>query len=256
MRLAWVIDESDIQCVRSFVQLWADDELVKGRKRQNLSETQKAITKETFWERLVGCLLTTQQRSSPGSPVNRFTELVPFPLGYEVCKRQPNLEEYARATLVSFGGIRRWTIVPRQLRENLDRLEGGLWIQVLELVNEVNQADDAGGERRAAHFLDEKLLGLGPKQSRNLLQWLGTSRYEIPIDSRVIKWLSVRLLSFAVSPGLLSDGRFYDLVSDGIQAVCKGAGVYPCVFDAAVFSSFDKGAWSSNNPMQEPLPGA
>ena len=33
--------------------------------------------------------------------------------------------------------------------------------------------------------MSERLAGFGPKQARNLLQGLGLTRYEIPIDSRI-----------------------------------------------------------------------
>jgi len=45
-------------------------------------------------------------------------------------------------------------------------------------------------EREACILLQE-LKGIGPKQSRNLRQALGLLRYEIPIDSRIVKWLNL-----------------------------------------------------------------
>jgi hypothetical protein len=38
-------------------------------------------------------------------------------------------------------------------------------------------------ERKCAEMINDTLLGFGPKQSRNLLQRLGLTKYEIPIDS-------------------------------------------------------------------------
>jgi hypothetical protein len=35
--------------------------------------------------------------------------------------------------------------------------------------------------------------GVGPTQARNLLQSLGLTWYEIPLDSRVVRWLRDRL---------------------------------------------------------------
>src|SRR4051794_37056495 len=45
-------------------------------------------------------------------------------------------------------------------------------------------------ERNAARFIDDHYQGFGPKQSRNLLQGLGLSRFDVPIDSRITKWLN------------------------------------------------------------------
>ena len=39
-------------------------------------------------------------------------------------------------------------------------------------------------ERETARWIASRLVGFGPKQSRNLLQSLGLGRYEIPLDSR------------------------------------------------------------------------
>jgi hypothetical protein len=43
------------------------------------------------------------------------------------------------------------------------------------------------------------------------------SKYEIPVDSRVIKWLNRTLLKYHLSANLLAGPTYYDLVSDGIQ---------------------------------------
>src|SRR3712207_8726784 len=40
--------------------------------------------------------------------------------------------------------------------------------------------------------IDDSLKGFGPKQSRNLLQGLGLTRYEIPIDIRITRWFNDR----------------------------------------------------------------
>ena len=99
-------------------------------------------------------------------------------------------------------------------------------------------------EREAAEYLAETFSGLGPKQSRNLLQYLGLTRYEIPIDSRVVKWLNNNGFPVRLNAAGLTDTAYYEFVLDAVQALCKAARVYPCIFDAAVFSSFDKAKWT------------
>jgi hypothetical protein len=98
-------------------------------------------------------------------------------------------------------------------------------------------------ERICATGVDKLLKGFGPKQSRNLLQWLGLTQHEIPIDSRVIKWLrglgksdSLHLLSSTA----LGEAGYYCCIMDTIQALCGEAEVLPCIFDASVFASFEK----------------
>ena len=95
------------------------------------------------------------------------------------------------------------------------------------------------GERSAAAAVDEGFEGIGPKQSRNLWQSLGLTRYEIPLDSRVAKWLKKAKFPLSVSPNLLADTDYYNFVLDGVQLLCAKSNVLPCIFDAAVFASYD-----------------
>ena len=62
---------------------------------------------------------------------------------------------------------------------------------------------------------------------------------------RLIKWLNDFGFPIHLSASALSDPDYYHFISDGIQALCKKANVYPCIFDAAVFSSYDKDQWSA-----------
>ena len=89
------------------------------------------------------------------------------------------------------------------------------------------------------------LKGFGPKQSRNLWQTLGLTRFEIPIDSRITKWFNRFGFPLKLSANALSDPNYYDFVMDGIQEVCDASSVYPCVLDAAIFADFDQ-EWPEN----------
>jgi hypothetical protein len=113
-------------------------------------------------------------------------------------------------------------------------------------VNSLIRPVEPEAESEVAEYLDDRFKGLGPKQSRNLLQGLGLTRYEIPIDSRITKWLNKFGFPFHLSASALTDRHYYRVVSDGIQHVCEAAGVMPCIFDAAVFASYDKAAWSED----------
>ena len=89
--------------------------------------------------------------------------------------------------------------------------------------------------------------GFGPKQSRNLLQGLGISRFEIPIDSRITKWLNSIGFPVKLTANALQDRNYYNFVSDGFQKLCEACDIMPCVLDAAIFSSFDEGKWTEEN---------
>jgi len=94
-------------------------------------------------------------------------------------------------------------------------------------------------ETKAADSIDHNLRGFGPKQSRNLLQSLGLTKYEIPIDSRISKWMNHFGFPLRLSPMALADKDYYKFVSEGFQSMCAACDIYPCLLDAAIFSSFD-----------------
>ena len=122
-----------------------------------------------FWNCLVGCLLTTQQRVGPGSAVNRFLLTEPFPLDYSTCATHEVVTEFATSVLSNFGGIRRSVIIGKELAMNLAFLKTGGWEPTSQILDEVRTHSTPEIERRAARFIGEHFRGFGPKQSRNLL---------------------------------------------------------------------------------------
>jgi thermostable 8-oxoguanine DNA glycosylase len=95
-------------------------------------------------------------------------------------------------------------------------------------------------ERKSVEIIIDNLKGFGPKQSRNLLQSLGLTKFEIPIDSRITKWLTAFGFPMKLSATALSDKNYYNFVLDGFQKICEACDIFPCVMDAAIFSSFDE----------------
>lgn len=102
-------------------------------------------------------------------------------------------------------------------------------------------------EADVADHIRERFKGFGPKQSRNLLQALGLTRFEIPIDSRVTEWLNSFGFPVHLNANALADIDYYRFVSDGIGKLCASAGVLPCVFDASVFALKDGDGWTAEN---------
>lgn len=94
-------------------------------------------------------------------------------------------------------------------------------------------------ERDLADSVDKIFKGFGSKQARDFLQTLDLTKYEIPIDSRIMNWMKGFGFPILFSPTALQDKSFYHFVSDGIQLLCEKANIYPCVLDAAIFSSND-----------------
>jgi thermostable 8-oxoguanine DNA glycosylase len=239
-------DSSDASKIKTLVEQKTESKFVQNRIRRNVLPRELNLSREVMWRVLIGCLLTTQQKSGPDSDVKRFLEQRPFPLTIDCCD-QPQGENLVRKTLTDFGGIRFTNKIPTQAARNLKWLGfGGGWAAVDEVVSKLKQprlrppeSRDFLQERLAARMIDTNLSGFGPKQSRNFLQWLGLTRFEIPIDSRVAKWIN-RNLSLAIDESKLSGLLYYESVLDKVRALCEQAGILPCVLDAAIFSALDR----------------
>jgi hypothetical protein len=204
-----------------------------------------AFSRKELWYVMLGCLLTTQQRSTKGSPVETFLAQEPFPLELGKCA-EDNVRRIVRETLTRFHGIRFAPTIAGRAEDNFRWLCSGGWEQVERHYKSLARQhsrkprpEHAAAERRAAHFIDESFEGFGPKQSRNLWQWLGLSRYEIPLDRRVARWINTNL-SQKVNLKRLGSADYYESVLDYIQAMCARAKVLPCIFDAAAFNFENK----------------
>jgi N-glycosylase/DNA lyase len=247
MRIDWIIEDHDIARVKAFFEAHGDNCLVRERIKRNLRPDKLQVTVESFWEILVGCLLTTQQKSGPGKPVTRFINTRPHPLPYQTCCERDDLAEFAFEVFKQFGGLRRTTRIGNELAANIGYLKDGGWPTTLKKLENVRLTSTPDAERDAADFLADHFKGLGPKQSRLLLQWTGLASYEIPIDSRITRWLNDFGFPFKVTIKGLSDRNYFNLVSDGFQKLSEASGIKPCVLDAAIFASYDEGGWTEEN---------
>ena len=247
MKIIWQVDVEDIAKVKEFFDRHKNNTFVKRRIATNLREDKPPVTKEQFWEVMIACLLTTQQRSGPGSSVARFISATPFPLNHELCLAQAELDTFVTKVLSEFGGLRRSTTIGREAKANLGYLENGGWQATANVLETIRLHSSPETERHAVRFIDDHFQGFGPKQSRNLIQELGLSRFEIPIDSRITKWLNEFGFPVKLTANALADQSYFEFVSDGFQGLSNACGIVPCVLDAAIFSSFDKGGWNDEN---------
>ena len=246
MKINWIIEEKDIHHIKEFVESQSGKSFVKNRIVRNVEGDIPDFNRGIFWKEMISCLLTTQQRSGPKSFVTRFICTDPFPLNLNECENKSNLKEFVEDTITNFGGLWRAKAIGDEVLCNFKRLENGGW-QEIEAIAKVlvenrrrsPRFDDKCIERKAAKIAIDKLKGFGPKQSRNLWQSLGLTRFEIPVDSRITKWFNKNGFPFMLSAGALSDENYYNFVMGGIQKACKESEVYPCVLDAAIFASFD-----------------
>ena len=58
--------------------------------------------------------------------------------------------------------------------------------------------------------------------------------------SRIIKVLRELKFPVPLSSTALADEAYYCFVEDGIQEIMSRIGVFPCVFDACAFASFER----------------
>jgi len=239
MKLIWEIEDDDIQKVKEFFDNHKNNDLVVRRRERNVERGFSRFSRDAFWREMVVCLMTTQARSGPNSAIARFASQKPFPLRFQECQQRRSLRSFAQKTLAR-GGIRRNVTIGKQIEDNFRWLEKqGGWEQVKKILRETRKNPTLEMETEAADFIDHCLKGFGPKQSRNLLQNLGLTKYEIPIDSRITKWLKDLGFPVALSANALGDLEYYKFVSRGFRELCDACDIYPCMLDAAIFSSFD-----------------
>jgi hypothetical protein len=245
MKILWEVSSEDVKKTKTFVKLHRNNKFVQARIKKNLVKTKPRITKSVFWRNLILCLVTTQQRSGPNSLVNRFLNSESFLLNYSLCKSKSRIEFAAGQVLTKYR-LRRSNVLAKEIKENFMYVQGH-WKEISGQLEKLRIKQTVKTERRIAEYFQEKFKGIGPKQSRNLLQSLGLTRYEIPIDSRITKWLNSFGFPVKLTAQGLSDINYYNFISDGIQHLCRKSNLYPCILDAAIFSSFDKQEWTKKN---------
>jgi len=233
------IKKRDVTAVQELVR--EKKEAVLSRCKENVIGRGTPYSQSRFWYVSLDCLLTTQQRAAPGYPVPRFLSLDPFPLALQHC-RNSNVNTLVRRTLKAFGGIRFYTNIADFAHHNLEWLEREGWTEIKRQYEVLARQRDktpllshSAAEKAAGQFVDDHLKGFGPKQARNLWQLLALTRYQIPLDSRVSKWIN-KNLSFEVDAGRLISASYYESVHSRIAEICYEADVLPCLFDAAAFN--------------------
>ena len=238
MKLKWVIQAADERAYRAFVAKWNEHRFVRERRNRNLKRIGIDLTVGNFWHKLAGCLLTTQQPSGENSKVAKFLLGTDPVLDWNHCRSAKRLAVQAERTLAA-NGMRRGKMIGEELAEAAIYLRSD-WGEVSTRLQGIAARTSKDREREVAGFLRSTFKGLGPKQSRNLIQWLGLSRFEVPLDSRMVKVLRELQFPVPLSPTALSDEGYYCFVEDGLQSMLAQIGIYPCIFDACVFASLER----------------
>ena len=224
-----------------FVKKNINNEFVKNRKKRNITSPRQDVdlSKERIWRTFISCQITSVQKSGPNSKVSDFLRSNSPALNYKYCLKQQDKKSFIQTELLE-AGIRFNDKIGGYLSEIIKHLESGGWKDLNNHLETLRKNTSKNKERIVADYLRKTYLGLGPKQSRNFIQDLCLSRYEIPIDSRIIKTMK-KLDSLSVpNDKALSSLKVYIGIQDRLQDIASNLGIYPCVLDACIFSSFDK----------------
>lgn len=238
MKAEWIIDEEVLNNIKKVIDKNSNRKFVKERYKKNVKKIGIDLSKNTIWKVLIGCEITTQQKSGPGSFVDKFLKSNNAILTYDKCK---SFDKNTIANELSKNSLRNNKRIAEFLTEIIYNLENGEWSILLEKLNNLKKEHNIEDEINVAGYLHSgKFKGLGLKQSRNFLQWLGLTEYEIPIDSRELKVLRKCKCNFVPNSSALGDETTYLFLEKGIQKVCERLNIKPCILDACFFVSFDK----------------
>jgi len=247
MNITWNISQQDIDKVKKVIAE-NDNAFLRARRLRNVEKQNIVIDNETIIKTMIVCLLTSQQSSGPNSVVGKFLQQNPFPITVNKIENTDNIQELIKNTLRKNGLTRYINRISKFFATNFVMIQKENWSIIPSLI-ELKGKDSKNDERSIADSIAEKFAGFGPKQSRNFLQSLGLTKYEIPIDSRITTFLNNFGFPVTLTSSPLGDKGYYHFVSDGIQELCEKAEIYPCILDAAIFSSFDNNEWTDENTI-------
>lgn len=248
MNIIWDITDNDVKKVKNFVAQNQNPFLAR-RISRNINHDNIQIDKNSILNTMMMCLLSSQQRSGPNTPFGIFIRKTPSPFTIENISQQKDVEEFIIKTLKQNGLTRYINNISGFFTNNYELLLTTQWRLLKQLKYMSSVQTTIESERTLADELDDAFKGFGPKQARNFLQTMGLTKFEIPIDSRITDWLNTFGFPVRLTSAALQDKGYYHFVSDGIQNLCNRANIYPCVFDAAIFSSFNDGEWTEENTM-------
>jgi thermostable 8-oxoguanine DNA glycosylase len=246
MNIIWEIGEPDIIKVKDFVNAH-NNPFVENRINRNVNRIAIQIDRDAIIKTMLMCLLTSQQDSNADSNFEVFFRKKPFLLTYEFLSKATKIEVVLDHVLKINGLTKHSNKITNYFTSNFSFLEGTNWALQTKLENSLKNESTKQSERDLADNVDKTFKGFGSKQARNFLQTLGLTKYEIPIDSRMMHWMKDFDFPIKFSPTALQDRAFYHFISDGIQLLCEKANIYPCILDAVIFSSNGNITWTKNN---------
>jgi thermostable 8-oxoguanine DNA glycosylase len=228
MELQWILSDSDITNVRDFVRLRSNAGVDKVIAR-NINHIDRIIDKDSILRTMMICLLSTETDSFPEKKVEQLFLKKPYLLKYDYLFKVRNIE-YAIQEVFQTSGLTKYVNkVPKYFSTNFEFLEENGWDLEAEISSLAEEELTRLDERKLADHVDKSFKGFGSKEARSFLLELGITKYEIPIDYKLINWLEKIDFPIKFSKIALQDILFYHFVSDGIQKMCEISEIYPCV---------------------------
>ena len=246
MKCLLVPDKADTEKLEAAFASVKNHDLVRERFEKNLAPAARKPTRSELWRQLVIALASSGTRSTEGSGMWQLCYVRPFPLRLsQVRSFHPRVPKFAekifRQYHVRFPRSKAGFVETNYsllygdgVVKRLDELVAELWSLRQRPARHTDSA--CRSERRVcSEVLRLGLKGIGNKQCRNWLQSLGLLRYEVPLDSRVLKFLKPMMKGMPLEQELLGTDAYYHFVEDAVQALCKEARMLPCVADAVMF---------------------
>jgi thermostable 8-oxoguanine DNA glycosylase len=236
MELIWKFREADTNRIRDFVQKYENPNVHK-IKNKNINHVDRVIDKDSLLRAMLICLMSSETDSYPESKIEQIFSKKPFLLSSQYLFKVSNIELAFQEAFQTFGVTKYLKKVPMYFSTNFDFLVETDWDLESEINRSLEHELTKYDERKLADRVDKSFKGFGSKEARSFLLALGVTKYEIPIDYKLLKWLKNFDFPIKFSKIALQDILFYHFVSDGIQKLCEISEIYPCVLYASIISS-------------------
>lgn len=235
MELLWKLSDSDIIKIRDYVKNNSNPDVEKIIKR-NINHIDAAVDKDSIINAMLICLLSSETDSYPENIIRNLFHKKPHLLTYRHLSGVVSIEHMLLEFFQAAGITKFMNKVPKHFASNFDLLVKTNWELESEIKRSFKTDLTKSEERNFADRVDKSFKGFGSKEARSFLLALGVTKYEIPIDNKLIKWLKNLDFPVRFSKIALQDIYFYHFISDGIQKLCEISEIYPCVLYASILS--------------------
>lgn len=235
MELIWKLNDSDIITVRDYVKKNKNQSVEKIINR-NIKHIDRIIERDSLLKKMLICLLSSDTDSYPESKIEHILGKRSYLLDYQYLFKVRDIEKLFQEVFQTFGNTKYVNKVPKFFSANFEFLEETDWDLESEIKGSLERELTIFDERKLADMVDRSFKGFGSKEARSFLLALGVTKYEIPIDIPLIRWLENFGFPIKFSKTALQDILFYHFVSDGIQKLCEISDIYPCVLYTSILS--------------------